>query len=250
MTDRSVSVAGVDVRIEAPKDVVAFLGRMLQRIDRGTSGGDFVVRSSDFYGSTLDVAERVIGDMVDQVASHIKAQPIRGAVLRCNDTSIALFGDEARRTMLAAHLSARGWLLLSPAYSFVDPRTLDIVPLPKLMRINAGALDRYPSSYRSAVESSPWCTTERDLTFYAVDPTKTRPVAAWDHTGRLRAMVVLAENDAETPSLCDAEASLTDPYFRPASSVTPLGRCTLTVGPLPQTATMLENWSESLLAGS
>ncbi|HTV74696.1 MAG TPA: hypothetical protein VME66_13450 [Candidatus Acidoferrales bacterium] len=242
-----LTVAGVDIHVEAPKPVMHCLSRMLERVEPGgksPSATQFVVDAGHHHQSALAAADALIAEVAQYVAAQLDTSVLQGAVVSQGDVTLALVGAPASAALLAAHLTARGWSLLAPRYAFLNFSSLTVLPFPTLMQVQATAMDRYPKAYRRAFEMSAWCSDGETLNFYAVDPAKAKPSFSWAQESRLSGLVLLDDEGDSAGTLTELEPHESDPIFGAPSSEMPLRRARLTFGPMVFTTTALVRWAE------
>jgi hypothetical protein len=240
-------VAGVDINVEAPKDVMQYLSRILERVEpggRSPSTTHFVVDAEHQHPSALAAAEALIAEVAQYVSTQIDAHVLQGAVVSRGEVTLALVGGGDSASLLAAHLTARGWSMLSPRYSFLNFSSLTVLPFPTLMRVRATAIDRYPKAYRRAFEMSAWCSEGETLSFYAVDPANAKPSGSWKKDSRLSGLVLLKDEPAAVGSLTELDACDMDPIFGGISGSGALRLARLAFGPMALTTTVLERWAD------
>jgi hypothetical protein len=149
------------------------------------------------------VAEELIATACAAAARRQRSILIRGAVLEKDGVGLALIGDDLDSAKaLALHLHARRWSAISFGYSFLNPKTLDIVGLQSLAAVSSTSIDQIPRRYRRAIEASKWYDAGYHLTFYAVDPYLVHPDHALSTT--LKTMIVIDGDIDETASVQEA----------------------------------------------
>jgi hypothetical protein len=218
---------------------------MLQRADpsgASPTATQFVVDGERAQLGALEAAKALLRDVVEYVSVELDAGVVRGAVVARGEAVLGLVGPADRTTLLAAHLTARGWALLAPEFAFAT-RDLTIIPFPTLMHVTATHLDRFPKAYRRAIETSAWCSGGGTLHFYAVDPIKAKPMVSWQAQGRLSGMLVLDEQGSALPEVTPLADDEHDAVFSTAPA--DLRRARLSCATMPLTATLVERWAEN-----
>ncbi len=212
---QSYPVADVEVSVKAPAPVAAILSQTLSRTgvhQRHSNAATEITIERDHHdhwrihgnnpGSerlvavgkpAVEVAGAVVSTMIADATSYSSMRLLRATVISQNDRALALLGDDWDATMLlASHLHARAWNVVSGIYSFVDEGTLRVEPFHKLLFATSGSLWRLPLAYRRAVEASPWYVRDGgELGFYAVDPEVAYGRGSWCSSASLAAAVII-----------------------------------------------------------
>jgi hypothetical protein len=264
-----VTIAGVDASIRAPQPVLSVVARVLAYASnpiisasipvaievesdgflwRITGKSDRSFRVLSATSALPQVGGAVIASLVSDVAHTAQLSVWRASVLERDGHAVAFVGDDWESCIvLAAHLHVRGWRLLGGDRALVDPGSLTVFALRKLLYVTLSFLDELPLAYRRAVEGSPWYSTPHDIAFYAVDPALAHPAAPWAETGRLQAVLKVDGQASEVPSLERADPFTLDCGMRTVD----LERAGVAVaevrlGDYIETCSLLERWLSAL----
>lgn len=267
-----VTIAGVDVSIRAPRTVLAILDRTLAHARRAPAGASIratiEVDRDEFAwringssqksmkvlgaGSALpQVGGAVVSAVIADVAEAARLSACRAAVVERDGLAVAFVGDDWESGLvLAAHLHARGWRLLGGDYALIDRTTLTVLAIRKLLYVTLSVLEELPTTYRRAVEASPWYTTSRDIAFYAVDPGLARPTSPWAESGRLRAVLKLNGHVSEFPSLERSDYfALGGDMDHDALERAGVPVAEVSLGNYVSTCDLLQRWFQALVSG-
>ncbi len=217
-----VRLADVGVRLVAPEGVLAVLDATLCVVPRSgaMSAPDLIVsaeRKSEVWeirgaGDAMkvltaksappQVAGALVTSAVQGVATIRNVKAMRATVLERDGRALAMLGDDWESAItLAAHLHGRGWNFIGSDSAFLDSRTLEVLPIQKLLYVNASAVGQFPVRYRRALEASPWYVTTQGISFYAVDPRHAGSEDAWSSSAVLSAVVVVDGAMTDYPAL-------------------------------------------------
>jgi len=219
----------VDVRIDAPASVMELLGRSYRRfptvaapagdhavvqVDEGPSATAIFVNGQPYKtvspeaggGAVMvEMANAVIG----AVAARSNAVIFHAAALERDGDALLLAAPTfCGKTLLATHLIARGWRMISDEYAFVDPLAHHVTPFPKLVYLRWSSLPMVPRSYRRAIERSPWhrVAESGDIVFTAADPADGYSESVWSDGGFLSHLLLFSWARQERAEIerCDA----------------------------------------------
>jgi len=267
--DANFNIAGVDVRIRAPKRLQQVLDRMLAQVSREWMGvrsplqiearceldvwyiGGTAPDSKKVlgYGSALpQVAGAVVSSLLAEIAHYHDVNVWRAAVVEYRGKALVLSGDDWESCItLAAHLHTRGWRLLGGDYAIVSCDTLSAMCFKKSLHATSSCVASFPLWYRRAVEASPWYSNADVLAFYAIDPGLVQNGSPWAERAQIRAFLKVDGHEADHPSLETGDDFVLADGLRRHD----LMRCgvevaTLVRGGFGETCDFIERWFGSL----
>jgi hypothetical protein len=266
-----VRLAELNVRIEAPENVLAVLEATLAVVPRCAPGSvpdvtiavlpkDDVWEIRGLAGSLKvmaaqsalpQVAGAVVTSIMRDVAVIRDFKAMRATVIAKGDRALAMIGDDWESTItLAAHLHGRGWSYVGSDNALLDPLTLDVISIQKSLYVNSSAVGQFPANYRRAVEASPWYVTPQGISFYAVDPHGAGHKQTWSATAVLAGVIVIDGAITTRPSLESLEtASLQSERFtRYGIDWGRIPAVDLRLGGFVDSCDLVEHWFESISA--
>jgi hypothetical protein len=185
--------------------------------------------------------------LVDRVAQDTPAALVSGVIVAKGDFAVALVGEDWESAIaVAIHLSLRGWSIVTPRYSFVDPDTRTVEPFSKLLYIPSRIIPLLPLQYRRALEASPWYATSNDLGFYGVDPLRAG-TTAWVQQTTLRAGLIIDSSRRDLLGLVQEPAHGYIGACLPFSEVG-IASASLVMGAIVPTTDAVERWVGSFLS--
>ncbi|GAC1305562.1 MAG: hypothetical protein NVS2B3_01540 [Vulcanimicrobiaceae bacterium] len=260
-------ISGVDVRVFAPKAILAILETTLADVPRHDteivrveiraelndtlwtiSAGPNVPRLIMPADSVLP---QVAGAIVSTILRSISSEDVRvtrAVVIERQGRGLAIVGDDWESALtISAHLCSRGWQYVSGDHALIDSRTLRAVGFEKALHITSSSLSTLPMLYRRAVESSPWYVTKHGIAFYAVDPSHAAGRRAWSASATLRAVIVVDGQIDDLPSLeVVPPAQLGSTLSELKLDWDNLEVTQVTLGKFVETCDLVENWFSSL----
>lgn len=265
----NVSIAEVNVRIEAPVSVRAVLDAMLAVVPRFDDGvfpdvtisaqaSEDVWKIEGLAGSlkVLDaqsalprIGGAIMTSALRDVATSLNYRTLRATVMACEGRALAIMGDDWESGItLSAHLHSRGWAYLGSDNALLNPRTLEVLPVQKSLYVNSSALAHFPLQYRRAVEASPWYVTPQGISFYAVDPRMAGCRQTWAVQAVLSGVIVIDGATSDRPSLESFEnvAFDSERFTRFDIDWSRLPAMDLKLGPFCDTCDIIEHWFGSL----
>ncbi len=264
-----VHFADADARVYAPQSVLDVLDQMFAHITRAWSGAlppitINVVFESDVWqisgssrgsrktlggSSTLpQIAGASVSSLLAELAHHREISVWRAAVVQYEGRALALVGDDWESAItLAAHLHARGWHMVSGDYALVDLTSMRAIPFRKSLHVSSASVASFPLAYRGAIEASPWYSSARAISFYAIDPAIVNGQAAWGDSSTICCVLKLDGRLDDHPSLeAGEDFAITETLSRsklPESVETAM----LITGEFIETADFIEHWFSALI---
>ena len=262
-------LAGTNVRIDAPNEVLAVLEATLSFVPRYEAHDDADVIVSvhlknDVWEITSktgaikvlgaqsalpQIAGAVVTMAIADVATKRTCTPLRASVLEKDGRALALVGDDWESAItLAAHLHGRGWGYVGSDNALFDPVTLDVFPIQKSLYVNSSSVAQFPVEYRRAVEASPWYVTAQGISFYAVDPHDAGHLYTWAPSTLLHGVVVVDGGMGDTPALESLDAKHLDSERFASLKIdwSRVGVVNLRLGGFVDTCDLVEHWFDSI----
>ena len=262
-------IADADVRVIAPRRVLAALDSMLAHVSRDWSGVSeplqIDVRSEAevwqisgtapkskkvlSQGSAMpQVAGAVIASMLAELAFHRDLTVWRAAAVERDGQALAMMGDDWESCItLVAHLHTRGWRIVGGDQLLVAKGAPVAIGLKKSLHANSSCLNAFPQWYRPAVEASPWYSTSHMIAFYAIDPTLVGPASPWCEGAPIRALLRIDGHASEHPALeVGDEFTVADGVRRSDLVAAGVEVAMLVMGGFIETTDFLERWFETL----
>jgi hypothetical protein len=143
--------------------------------------------------------ELALRDAQREIAGEVAAVhgwlALEAVVVERDGRALALIGEPgAGKSIVAAHLLARRWKLVTDDSAFVDEARGTIVGHHGLMRFRSGAIPHLPAAFRATLERSKWFVGEDgELQFYEVDPETVFGPGIWSHEAVLDSAIFLAD---------------------------------------------------------
>ena len=153
---------------------------------------------------SLEISNAVI----TAVAQRSRFLIVHAAALERGGESLCIAGKGmSGKTLLASHLVARGWKILSDEYAFVEPLSGHVVPFPKLLFVRSSSLPHMPRSFRKSVEFSQWygLGDRPGIVFSGVDPSHSYSEDVWSTGARLTHLLIMGER-GRVPSVEPTQA--------------------------------------------
>ena len=244
-TGIELSIAGVTVQLEAPAELTALVDSIFSRRSTACTSSESVrvTVEPDVRGLHVEGTSRLrrylppmpaahpavsIADFAAAEAARFKGCAIaRGAVLAKEGRALALRcddGDDA--TLVAMHLVARNWKIVSVGHAVLDACGTRALPVRRNFSITSASLGSIPRAFKRSVEVSPWFSLRDGLHFYSIDSEDVRSDARWTGETECGALVLL-DGDAKDPALAAIEP---DPVCGIArarlGAMRPAGACT------------------------
>ena len=263
-------IAGADIRLIAPADVISVLQEMFVQIERRwvaaeplieivvsfdsdsweIRGGASSSRKTLYRTSTApQLAGAAIGSLLSELANHKRICIWRAAVIERRGSAIALVGNDWESSItLAAHMHARGWRIVSGDYALVDLSTMRALPFRKALHMNSTCVMAFPSAYRAAIEASPWYSSEYAISFYAVEPPQIDERSPWGDFSKICLVLNVDGRIAETPSLEDPGDFAITQNLKSSSLPTDVYTALLILGGFNATVDLIESRFSSLIA--
>jgi hypothetical protein len=264
-----LTVAAVNVRVEAPSTIISVLERTLQNVPRfarsispevtfyvAPKGEMWQIDAFDGTRKALSlqsalpqVSGAIISSIVGKVAASRDCIALRAAVVEKNGRALAMIGDDWETAiLLAAHLHGRGWSYLGGDNVIYESASRRVSSFEKSLYVNSSAVSQLPLSYRRAVEGSPWYVTAQGISFYAVDPTAAGSGGAWSTSATLCGILLVDGAVADVPSLETLSANqLEDRRFAQLGlDEAHMRAADLRIGGLVDTCDLVECWFESI----
>jgi hypothetical protein len=191
------AIAGSIVRVIGPSAILRDIDRILQHCPRVRGLSDVTVCIEwDLGGwrilsSTAGRERYLTGVSVPSVASaavdFLLAEAavlnglivIRGVVLSKDGRGLIVRCVEEDATIVAMHLSARHWRLLSVNHALIDPHTMIAASIRRNFALSSAQVASIPLSWKHAVEVSPWYSARDGVYFYSIDPEQICGTATW-----------------------------------------------------------------------
>jgi len=264
-----IRLADTNVRIVAPERVLAVLEATLSvvpRFERGSSadvtisvqskedmweirGLDGALKMLAAQSPLPRVAGAVVSSAIRDVATSRNYTTMRATVLAKEGRALAMVGDDWESTItLAAHLHGRGWSYVGSDNALLDSEALEVLPVQKSLYVNSSAVAHFPTTYRRAVEASPWYVTPQGISFYAVDPRAAGHRQTWAPPARLAAIAVIDGAMADRPSLesLDVASLQSERFTRLGIGWAALPAIDLRLGAFVDTSDLVEHWFDSI----
>lgn len=264
-------IAGADVSIAGPQNVIAIVDRMLAHVSRAWSLERAPLRIAVEFDSNIwrvggeapagkkvlgrlsalpQVAGAVVSSLLAELAHHRNFNVWRAAVVECDGQALVMIGDDWETCVtLTAHLHTRGWRILGGDYALVSGDTMVVTAFKKVLHANSSCVASFPMWYRRAIEASPWYSTSAVIAFYAIDPTLVEGASAWGDSAPLRAVLKVDGRAADHPSL-EATDEVTFATGLRRNQLTSAGIevASLVLGDFVETCDLLEKWFDQLPA--
>lgn len=200
-------------------------------------------------GSTLpQVAGAAVSSLLAELAYHREISVWRAAVVQYEGRALALVGDDWESAItLAAHLHGRGWRVVSGDYALVDLATMRAIPFRKSLHVSSSSVASFPLAYRGAIEVSPWYSSARAISFYAIDPAIVNGPAAWGDSSTICCVLKLDGRLDDHPSLeAGEDFAITETLSR--SKLPESIECAMLItGEFIETADFIERWFSALI---
>lgn len=206
-------IADVEITIEAPPELLSIVAESYRRFPQPMNtmahevvrvvneNGQLLVRigAREYANMSAAAGRGVIGiemsnAIITAVAQRSRFLILHAAALERGGEAICIAGrGMSGKTLLATHLIARGWRILSDEYAFIEPVSGQIVPFPKLLYVRSSSLPHMPRSFRKSVESSPWYGMGHfsGIVFSGVDPSRSYSEAIWSTGARLKHLLLM-----------------------------------------------------------
>jgi hypothetical protein len=257
------ALAGSSVRVIGPSAILRDMDRILQHCPRARGLSDVTVCIEwdlggwRIFSSTAgreryltavpvpSVASAAVDVLVAETAMLNGLIVSRGVVLSKDGRGLIVRCVDGDAEIVAMHLSARHWRLLSVNHALIDTHTMIAASIRRNFALSSAQVASIPLSWKHAVEVSPWYSARDGVYFYSIDPEHICGTATWAPDTSCAGLLDIDGEVAEESSVRSlaADADLGE------LANAPLIKGRLVLSRAVNACNAIENWWERDVAG-